>query len=262
MSYARNRMSGPAVRCLTVAAVLAAATAAADAHVAPSEDTNNRYVKLTPMADRVRIAYTILVGHAPGRVTRRSLDRDGDRTISEAEADTWARDLAARVLADLELTLDGTPVPIVWTEVVAGLDDRSVTGGAFALDLIAWPCLPGPAERHEIELVDRFSLTPAGETEVRIADEPGVRVEVARIGDGVHGDMLGRTAQFQKLASPLAEGLRVVYTATGATPLADGRCPGSAPKTTTATPRWPIVVGALLGAAVVVVLTLRRRKRA
>src|SRR5690606_13336387 len=100
------RMSGPAVRCLTAAALVAAAAGPAHAHVAPSEDTNNRYVKLTPMADRVRIAYTILIGHAPGRLTRPSLDRDRDGAISDAEADTWARDLAARVLADLDLTLD------------------------------------------------------------------------------------------------------------------------------------------------------------
>ena len=68
-----------------------------------------------------------------------------------------------------------------------------------------------------------------------------------------------RIAQFQKMAAPLAQGLRVVYTSTGATPLADGRCP--APKKPRATPRWPIVLGALLGAAVVIVLTLRRRSR-
>jgi hypothetical protein len=247
------------VRSLTVLG-LVLAPAMAHAHVAPSEDTNNRYVKVTPMADRVRLAYTILIGQAPGRIARQQLDADRDRVVSEAEADAWAQELGARVLAELSLTLDGEAVPLAWSEVVAGMDDRSVSAGAFSLDLIAWACLPAPASRHELELVDAFSLVPAGETEVKIADEPGVTVEVARIGAGPHGDLIGRTAQFQKLATPLAEGLRVVYTADGATPLADGRCPAGGPKTRRATPRWPIVLGALLGAAVVFVLALRRRR--
>jgi hypothetical protein len=257
MSYAPQRMSRWPVRTLTVVS-LVLAPAVAQAHVAPSEDTNYRYVKLTPMADRVRIAYTILIGQSPGRIARQVLDADRDRVVSEAEADGWAQDLGAKVLAELSLTLDGEPVPLAWSEVVAGMDDRSVGAGAFSLDLIAWACLPGPAARHEVELVDAFSLVPAGETEVKIADEPGVTVEVARIGAGEHGDLIGRTAQFQKMAMPLAEGLRVVYTADGATPLADGRCPAG-PKREKATPRWPIVLGALLGAAVVIALSLRAR---
>jgi hypothetical protein len=258
-------MSGSPVRRLTLAAALAAlATVAAPgpaaAHVAPSEDTNNRYVKLTPMADRVRIAYTILVGQAPGRMTRQRLDRDRDRVVSEAEADAWAQDLARQVLAELALSLDGQPVPLAWSEVVPGMDDRSVSGGAFSVDLIAWACLPGPGARHEVELIDGFSLVPAGETEIRIADEPGVTIEVARLGDGTHGDLVGRTASFQKIAAPLSAGLRVVYRADGARPLADGRC--AAPKARRATPRWPILLGALLGAAVVIALSLRRRRGA
>jgi hypothetical protein len=120
--------------------------------------------------------------------------------------------------------------------------------------------VPTPGTRHEVDLVDGFSLTPAGETEVRIADEPGIRVEVSRVGDGVAGDMLGRVAQFQKLAAPLAGGLHVVYTNQGATALADGRCEG-AKKTTRTTPRWPAFVGAAGALVIVTVLALRRRKQ-
>lgn len=266
MSYAPQGMSRRPVRTLTVlAAVLAPILlrgGVAQAHVAPSEDTNNRYLKLTPMADRVRLAYTILIGQSPGRIARQLLDADRDRMVSEAEADAWAQDLGAQVLAELSLSLDGEAVPLAWSEVVAGMDDRSVSAGAFSLDLIAWACLPAAGARHEVELIDGFSLVPAGETEIKIADEPGVTVEVARIGTGEHGDLVGRSAQFQKMARPLAQGLRVVYSAGGATPLADGRCPAGGPKKRRATPRWPVVLGALLGAAVVFALALRRRRRA
>lgn len=246
------------MRRLVLAAIVAAipwAAAPAGAHVAPSEDTNNRYVKLTPMADRVRVAYTILVGQRPGRAARAALDRDRDRTLSDAEVQAWADDLAAQVRRSLELRVDGAPAPVTWSEVHAGVDERAVDAGAFSLDLITWVCAPGAGPRHEVELIDRFSLLPPGETEVRIADEPGIRVEVARVG--AH-EMIGRHVQFQALAAPLAEGVRVVYDASRARPLADGRCPR--PKPTTATSRWPFILAAL-GALAAAVLWIRHRAR-
>lgn len=242
---------------LAVLAVAAAATPAA-AHVAPSEDTNNRYVKLTPMADRVRLAYTILIGQQPGRVARRALDADGNGTLSDAEADAWGRGLAAEVLAQLEVRIDGADVPITWSEVYVGLDTPSVTGGAFSLDLIAWLCVPGAGDRHELDLVDRYSLLPAGETEVRVADEPGVRIDVARVGAG---DLLGRQASFQALAAPLANGLRLVWTATSARPLADGRCPRPPSPTGPGTSYWLVFATGALVLTAVTILGMRRRRR-
>ena len=46
----------------------------ADAHVAPSVDDNNRYLKVTPSADRLRIAYTVFFGENQGRQMRAGLD--------------------------------------------------------------------------------------------------------------------------------------------------------------------------------------------
>lgn len=260
----RSVSRSPAVRrvaSLAGVAAVAGLAASAAAHVAPSEDTNNRYVKLTPMADRVRVAYTILVGQEPGRVARRGLDRDGDRVVSEAESDAWGADLAAAVLAEIQVTLDGVALPVTWSEVHVGMDDRSVDGGAFSLDLIAWICAPGPGPRHELDLDDRFSLVPAGETEVRVADEPGIRVDVAKVGVG---ELVGRKATFQKLAAPLAEGVHLVWTAVGARPLADGRCAARA-GTSARAARWPWIVGGTAIVVVVVVVVvgivgLRRRR--
>lgn len=242
---------------LAVLAVAAAAPPAA-AHVAPSEDANNRYVKLTPMADRVRLAYTILIGQQPGRAARRALDTNGDGTLSEAEADVWGRVVAADVLAQLEVRIDGADVPLTWSEVYVGLDTPSVTGGAFSLDLITWLCVPGADRRHELDLVDRYSLLPAGETEVRIADEPGVRVDVARVGAG---ELIGRQASFQALAAPLANGLRLVWTTTTARPLADGRCPRAPSSSRPGASHWIVFAAGAAVLTAVTVFGMRRRRR-
>src|SRR5688572_20228517 len=45
------------LRSVALAGALAALPAPAAAHVAASEDVNNRYLKVSPMADRVRLAY-------------------------------------------------------------------------------------------------------------------------------------------------------------------------------------------------------------
>ena len=47
--------------------VVAITVASAAAHVSPSVDDNNRFLKLTPLGDRVRLAYTVLFGDNPGR---------------------------------------------------------------------------------------------------------------------------------------------------------------------------------------------------
>jgi hypothetical protein len=245
-------------RVLLALAAVAAATGSAVAHVAPSEDTNNRYVKLTAMADRVRIAYTILVGEQPGRTTRRGLDTDGDGTISDAEADAWGDDLAEAVRTKIQVQLDGSAVPFMWSEVSVGMDDRRVAGGAFSVDMIAWLCTPGGGPRHELTLVDRFALTPAGETEVRVADEPGIRVDVAKVGAA---EMAGHVARFDAIAAPFSDGVRLVWDAARARPLADGRCarPTSAAKKT---PRWPFAIGGGIVAIALIAIAAGRRRRA
>jgi hypothetical protein len=262
MSDAWWRMSRWAVRPSTLlpALAVALATTPAAAHVAPAQDANNRYLKLSPMADRVRVAYTILIGHQPARATRRALDRDGDQVVSPAEAEVWGAELAAQILAGLEVHIDGVAVPVAWSEIHVGMDDRRVAAGAFSLDLIAWLCTPGPGPRHQLDLVDPWALTPAGETEVRVADEPGIRIEVGRVGR--HGELIRRVASFQGQAAPLAEGVRLVWDASDARPLADGRCPraGAARRR----PRWPLGLAAAvgLGAAAVAMAVARRRRRA
>src|ERR1043165_3083602 len=52
-------------------------------HVAPSVDDNNRYLKVTPLRDGIRFAYTVFFGEIPGASVRRTMDRNSDGTIDD-----------------------------------------------------------------------------------------------------------------------------------------------------------------------------------
>src|SRR6185436_9352806 len=105
----------------------------AHAHVAPSVDDNNRYLKLTPMGDRVRLAYTVFFGEIPGAEARRSIDANRDGTISEAEAQAFGTKVAADVAGALDVTVDGAQQRVVWADVVVGMGTQRTAAGAFAV---------------------------------------------------------------------------------------------------------------------------------
>lgn len=165
-----------------VALVTALYATTARAHVSPSVDDNNRYVKLTPYADRVRLAYTVFFGDIPGAQTRPGIDADHDGTIADTEATAFASKLAAEIAAALEVTLDRVPVATVWTEVVVGMGSPSVKAGSFSIDLIASYCFGSDRGRHAVHLRDRFRLLHPGETEVRLDDSPGITLDIAHVG--------------------------------------------------------------------------------
>ncbi len=228
------------------------------AHPAPAVDANNRYLKITPMADRARLAYTIYFGEVPGNVVRRALDVDGDGTVSDDEAARWSASLAQTVQRTLALRLDDREVALAWEEVVPGLGSAHTDGGAFAVDLIAWMCAASPGRRHELELIDRHSLLPAGETEVRIDESPGVQVDVARVGDAPFVD---RLARFQGEAAPLARGLHLVWEAGPRAEVPpDDRCPR--PRAAGAARGWLMpMLGAGVGLALIARVIGARRRR-
>lgn len=248
------------MRAAVAVALLTVVADEAAAHVVASPTFNNRYVKVTPAPDRVRVAYTIMLGDLPGNAARQALDVDGDGQLTDAEVEPWKRDLAARVLGGLTVRFDGEPAEVAWDEVVVGLGTPDVTAGAFSLDLIAWVCAPGGGGRHELDLWDRFALTPPGETEVKVEDQPGVTIDVARVGpEGGGGELISHEAKYMGHAAPLADGLRLVYTAPGA-PLADGRCARAAAGSSRP-PRWPFAVGSIAALVIAVAITIRRRRR-
>lgn len=197
------------------------------AHVAPSVDDNNRYLKLTPLGDRVRIAYTVFFGEIPGAGERRGIDANRDGQISDAEAHAFGERLAGQVAAAAELDVDGTRQPLHWQTIDVGMGTPEVAAGSFSVDLIAYPCLAVARGRHHIQLRDHLQLTRPGETEVTVEDSPGVRIDHARIGAA---DDPSHDYKFVGGGGPLSDdGLDLVYTAgPKAAVTADGVCVGSA----------------------------------
>jgi hypothetical protein len=245
---------------LVLAITLVAGSAAG--HIAPSVDDNNRYLKLTPAADRVRIAYTVFFGEVPGAQTRKTIDHDRDGQISDAEAQAFATKIAGEVGSSLDLTVDGARHAVTWSTVVAGMGSPQTVAGAFSVDLVAWVCLSTVRGRHTVLLRDRFRIPRPGETEVKVEDSPGVTIDHARIGpanDPTHD------FRFVGPGGPLTDdGLELQFTASDKAPLtADATCTGRP----AGTPRPPttMIVGLAAGVAfllaVVVAVVRARRKR-
>lgn len=215
---------------------------AAPAHVAPSVDDNNRYIKLTPQGDRLRLSYTVFFGQVPGAGMRPSMDANHDKQIDDAEAQAYGQKLAAEVAASIDLDVDGHTVPVVWETIAVGMGTPTVAAGAFSVDLVAYPCTAGRG-KHAVLLHDRFKLLRPGETEVHVEDGPGIAVEHARIGQT---DDPSHDYRFAGPAAPMTDdGLDLAYVVTDKAPLS-GACK-QAPKSGSST---TVVVIALIGALV------------
>ena len=209
------------VLAITLVAGLAAGLAAA--HIAPSVDDNNRFLKLTPLGDRVRLAYTILFGDNPGHGKRPGLDANRDGLVDEAEAQAFGAKLAVDVAEALDVDVDGKPYPVVWAQVAVGMGSPQTTAGTFSVDLVGYLCLARPRGAHHVQLRDRFRLTRPGETEVKIEDGPGVAISRARLG---RADDPGLDFRFAGPGGPLAEdGLDLAFEAGDRAAVAhDGLC--------------------------------------
>jgi len=250
------------MQLVIVAAITVCAASRARAHVAPSVDDNNRYLKVTPASDRVRLAYTVFFGEVPGAQMRGTLDANRDGQISDAEGQAFGTKLALEVAAGIELTVDGTTRPISWATVAVGMGTPAVRAGSFSVDMIAWVCLPA-ASTHAILLRDRFRVPKPGETEVRVEDGLGITIQHARVGAA---DDPSRDYKFIGPGGPLMDdGLDLAFTVTDKAPRGDATCaaaPTGSPGTSLATVLAIVAAALALGVAVVIVARRSVRSRA
>jgi hypothetical protein len=217
--------------------------------VAPSVDDNNRYLKLTPLGDRVRVAYTVFFGEVPGAIERRTIDANRDGQISDAEGHAFGTRIAAEVAGALEVEVDGKVQPIAWDSVDVGLGTPAVGAGSFSIDMVAFACLASARGKHRVVVRDRFRIPRPGETEAKVEDSPGVTIDKAHVGTA---DDPSHDFRFAGPGGPLADdGLELAFTAgPNAAVTPDATCGARA----TASSRGAIVyvivaVGALLLAA-------------
>jgi hypothetical protein len=227
----------------------------AGAHVAPSVDDNNRYLKLTAAPDQVRLAYTVFFGERPGAQLRPGLDGDRDGMVSDAEAQAFGVKLGAEVAPALALELDGRAVGVSWSTIAVGMGSPGVRGGSFSVDLIATVCVTG--DRHALRLRDRFRVDRPGETEVRLEADAGAALEVARVGPA---DDASRLYKFVGAGGPLADdGVELTWTV---------KAPGSGSCAAPAVEKRAVPASLVIGSAAVLgflfagIVTLVRRRRA
>ena len=233
---------------------------AASAHVQPSVNENNRGLKLTPLGDRVRLAYTIYFGEVPGAALRRQLDRDRDGQIEDGEARSFGAEIGKEVAASLDISVDGARVPVSWRQVDVGLPTTDVRGGSFAIDLVAVACLPRRGA-HEIAIRDDYALPTPGETELKVDQGLGVRLDHVQLGDSpVHGTEV----RIRGVGGPLGEGWIVRFTVGPDTPAGGDDCAAGAANSLGPGQRpWLIALAIFGGLAAVfaLVMFLRRRRR-
>jgi hypothetical protein len=256
-SPARSARRAAALRA-GAAIALVLAPPPARAHVAPAVGDNNRYLKLTPLGDRLRLAYTVFYGDVPGAGLRQAIDADHDGAIDDTESQAFAHQLARDIAAALAITIDGAAQPVAWSEVVVGLGTPRVAAGAFSVDLVAWLCLPAPRGTHAVQLRDRFALDRPGETEVKVEDSPGVAIDASHIDGAVD------EAHDYNLVGPSGaletEGLELRFTAgERAQVVSDAIC--RAPAQPRAVPTGLIAGGAAALVAAVAALGIRRRRQ-
>lgn len=148
------------------------------AHVGPSDTTNNRYYKLTPMSDRVRLAYTIFFGREPGQVMRQRMDVDRDGVLSPAEVSTYSQVIAKELIASVSFLQGGKETKLSWQDVDVGMGTMDVAGGPFSVDLIGTVCLDHRKldVEHQLVFRDRLRLPKPGETELSLAPAPGIQI--------------------------------------------------------------------------------------
>jgi hypothetical protein len=239
-----------------LAALVLAATA--QAHVAPAVGDNNRYLKLTPLADRVRLSYTVFYGETPGAELRQALDRNHDGAIDDRETEAFGEQLAGEIAGSLVVTLDGVPAPVAWSQVVVGLGTPKVAAGAFSVDLVAWLCLASPRGAHAVRLRDHYPIPRPGETEVKVEDSPGVTIKATAIGGAIDEE------HDYKLVGPSGaldtEGLELTFTAgDNAAVSSDAMC-----RRASAEPRAAVIALIVAAAAVlagIIAVVVRRRPR-
>jgi hypothetical protein len=164
---------------------------AARAHVAPSAEQNNRYLKATLLPTEVRLTYTLFLGELPGRLERRRIDTSRDGSIDDAEAKAFGARLLGELAGGLDVTIDGRKAT-GWIVADVGLGTATTAGGALALDLALVVPYPDPAAAAHVLFVDDHTSVPlAGESEVRVEESPGVRLVECHRADAAGGIELG-----------------------------------------------------------------------
>ena len=167
----RRRAARRLVLLAAAVGVLVVLPAAAAAHPL-GNFTINQYSGLRVDRSRVEVDYVVDMAEIPAFQTRQDIDRDGDGTLSAAEADGWQRAACLRLAKGLRLRLDGRPLALA---VTGGRLTFPPGAGALPTLRLECPLAAGtgaPGGTHALDYADG-----------NFADRIGWR-EITAAGDG------------------------------------------------------------------------------
>ncbi len=242
-------------RTLIVFAAAAALAGPAAAHRAPSPTENNRYARITLLPDGARIAYTVFFGDRPGQQERRRMDTNRDGIIDDGEAGRFSAAILADIAPWIEVEVDGKRSEARWRVVDLGLGTPTTNAGPFSLDLQILAPYPDPrAAEHTVWLEDRWPVPTPGETEVRVEESPGVRVQESHL----RRDGRGAVLEFRYVGAPKQKGAGGILVKL--TVDAEAR-KAAAPREKRGSFGPLIVLGLVMAAVIAIVMVQRRRRR-
>ncbi len=239
--------------------------ATAHAHIGPSVQENNRYIKLTVLGNRVRLLYTYYIGQVPGRQARHRMDANRDGVLDDEEQARFGAEIARTVAANLEITVDETRVPLQFGTVSVGVGTPTVDAGAFSIDLVTWLCFDVDAARtrHDIVLFDHWRPPQPGETELRVEESPGVEVSRSTFGsDGTVSQLRFKWVESQDPRPLDVQGLYLAFDVDPSTAdMAVDQCAPPRPPADQATPASRWVLYAVVGGALLVLIAVAIGRR-
>ncbi len=153
--------------------------APAHSHPEGTPTRTNRYLQVTLLEGRARLAYTLLVGERPAFFLRQSADASRDGRLDASERGRLLDTLATSIARALEIHLDGRPVPLRFSERDSTGDD-AVAAHPLGVDLFAFVEV-GPGT-HELLVHDRYEPRDEGESEVTFEAAPGVELRATFAG--------------------------------------------------------------------------------
>ena len=253
------------VRRLMLIAVACSLGATAHAHIGPSEQENNRYVKLTLLGNRVRLLYTYYIGEVPGRQVRHRMDANRDGVLDDQEQQRFGAEIAVTVAANLDVTVDERRVSLQFDTVSVGVGTPTVAAGAFSVDLVTWLCLDDATARthHDIVLFDHWRPPQPGETELRVEESPGVEVSRSTFGsDGKISQLEFKWIESQDPRPLDVQGLFLAFDVVpGAADMATDQCGAPPPAPVQASRAWRWVLYAVGAGALLVLIVLAIGRR-
>jgi nickel/cobalt exporter len=193
----RRWRRGLALFAMVVAAVVGPA-AAGSAHPL-GNFTINLYSGIHVVPGEVRIDYVVDMAEIPTFQEMPSIDADGDGSVVASEAASWARANAPTFLDNLELSVDGDPVPL---EVRSS--SMRVLDGQGGLQILRFEALfAGPVDRTgDLAYRDRNDADHIGWREITAVGEDGETITGSTVPTDSVSDALLSYPQ-DLLSSPL-----------------------------------------------------------